>query len=164
MKRAAFAYTLALSMAAGSFAASTARADDTTPMRTEETTEGSAPNSYMLSAGVVVLALSYGSASVVGPTSPRTGDRTLLVPIVGPWFDFANRPGCGTGPSCNGENTDKVLLATDGVFQAIGALSIVGAFLSPEKKEVRTVQRASLRLVPAYFGAGSSGLAAVGRF
>jgi hypothetical protein len=133
-------------------------------VRADVTTEGSAPNSYMLGAGIGVLGLSYGSAVVVGATSARTGDQTLFVPIVGPWFDLANRPACGIGVTYNDENTAKVLLVTDGVFQAIGALSIVGAFLSPERKEVHTVRSASVRLVPAYLGARGSGLLAVGTF
>jgi len=138
--------------------------EPSTTVRADVTTEGSAPNSTMLGTGIAVLGLSYGSAVVVGATSARTDDRTLFVPIVGPWFDLANRPACGIGVSCNDENTAKVLLVTDGVFQAIGTLSIVGSFLEPETRRVRTVQSGTVRLVPAYFGAGTPGLLAVGAF
>ncbi len=151
--------------AAATLVAWPARADaPSTTVQADVTTEGSAPNSTMLGAGIGVLGLSYGAAVVVGATSARTDDRTLFVPIVGPWFDLANRPACGIGVTCNDENTAKVLLVTDGVFQAIGTLSIVGSFLSPERKEVHTVRSATVRLVPAPVGAGGSGLLAVGTF
>jgi hypothetical protein len=66
-----------------------------------------------------------------------------------------------------------VLIVIDGVFQGIGALDIVGAFIFPETRTVTVssskrsetrVSSLSLRVLPARVGAGAYGLAAVGTF
>jgi hypothetical protein len=66
-----------------------------------------------------------------------------------------------------------VLIVVDGIFQGIGALNIVGAFLFPEKRTVTVslsapretrVSSLSLHVLPAQVGASAYGLAAVGTF
>jgi hypothetical protein len=140
------------------------------PVVTERTTsQASGPSMAMVGSGVVIFGLSYVPAVVVGSSSGLDADRTMLVPLAGPWLDLTQRPGCsGSGSACNGENTDKILLITDGVFQAIGALTILGGFLTPAH-ETTTVQATKLEeptwhITPASVGAGAYGVAAVGTF
>ncbi len=141
-----------------------------TPVVTEQTTsQASGPSWAMVGSGVVILGLSYVPALVVGSSSGLDADRSLFVPLAGPWIDLGQRPGCpGGGASCNAETTNKVLLVTDGVFQAIGAITIVGGFLTTAHETTTTVQSASSeptwRLSPASMGAGGYGVQALGTF
>src|ERR1700677_1361026 len=138
------------------------------PVVTEQTTsQASGPSWAMVGSGVVIFGLSYVPALVVGASSSLGADQALFVPIAGPWMDFAQRPGCPAAGSCNAETTNKVLLAVDGVFQAIGAITIVSGFLTPAH-ETPTVRSASTeptwRLTPASMGAGGYGMQALGTF
>jgi hypothetical protein len=136
---------------------------------TEETTsQASGPSMAMVGSGIVIFGLAYVPAVVVGSSSGLDADRTLLVPVAGPWIDLTQRPtSCSGGSACNQENTNKVLLVTDGVFQAIGVLTTVGGFLTPAHERT-TVETASVgptwHLSPASLGAGAYGMAAAGTF
>src|ERR1044071_10405990 len=98
------------------------------------------PNRKLLSSGVWTLGLSYTPALVVAIKSERRGDDYLYYPVVGPWLDLAHRK-CAT---CGDDSLNQALLVTDGVFQGIGALSIVGSLLLPERPTTTTVSPSSL--------------------
>jgi hypothetical protein len=138
------------------------------PVTTERTTsEATGPSMTMVGSGVIIFGLSYVPALVVGAGSGLSADRALFVPIAGPWIDFAQRPGCSPASQCNTENTNKVLLATDGVFQAIGALTIIGGFLTTahETTSVRSADTApALHFAPAQVGSSGYGMVATGAF
>ena len=94
------------------------------PVTTEETTsEATGPSFAMISSGIVVFGLAYVPSVVAASSSSLPADRTLLVPIAGPWIDLTQRPRCTPAAQCDAENTNKVLLVTDGIVQAVGALS-----------------------------------------
>jgi hypothetical protein len=121
----------------------------------------------MVGSGVAIFGLSYIPAVVAGAASNLGADRNLFVPIAGPWIDLTQRPGC-TASSCNGENTAKVLIVTDGIFQAIGVLTVLGGFLTTAH-ETKTVQSTAslhptLRITPAQLGSGGYGMVALGAF
>ena len=131
----------------------------------EETTSGYAPNPYLLTSGLLVFGVPYIASVIVASSSDHYGDSHLYVPIAGPWMDLADR-----GPT-NGndtEATNKVLLGINGVFQALGALEMVGAFVFPETRMVTTVPATALTpemvVSPAKMGEGGYGVAAVARF
>jgi hypothetical protein len=149
------------------WAQSTEATVSTTPTAVDTTTYSTGPSMEMVGSGIGTFALSYLPAVVVGATSDLDADRTLFVPLAGPWLDLTQRPKCGPIVSCNTEDTDKVLLVTDGVFQAIGAISIVGGFLTTTR-ETRTVRaadmRPTLRISPASVGGKGYGLMALGSF
>jgi hypothetical protein len=133
----------------------------------DTTSEATGPSMEMVGSGIGTFAVSYLPAVVVGVTSGLDADRTLLVPLAGPWMDLTQRPKCGPVVSCNAEDTAKVLLITDGIFQAIGALTIVGGFLTTVH-ETKTVRAADLR-PKLHVGTGSVGgkgygLLAIGTF
>lgn len=126
-----------------------------------ERTVTTVPNRPLIWSGVFTLGISYGISAVVGATSNTDADRYLFIPVAGPWIDFASRAGCpGTG-SCAGETAAKVGLVIDGIFQGIGAISIVSGFLWRRQVVVRDT--AAIHVMP-YTGAHGSGLMLTGTF
>jgi hypothetical protein len=135
--------------------------------QSDTVTEKGGPSRSMLFSGVGTFGISYGAAAVVAATSDLDADHRMFVPIAGPWMALSGRGGCGVGTprSCDAATTDKVLIITDGVFQALGALLIVESFLNPE---TITTTRASaepprVQVAPT-FGANGYGLSAFGNF
>jgi hypothetical protein len=125
------------------------------------------PNRALLWSGVFTAGVPYVASAIVGAESGYTPDRSLFIPIAGPWVDLAQRSGCPVAAAtCNTETLNKVLLVGDGIFQGIGALTTVYGFLSPERHEVVTTSEAlkpTIHVAPANVASGY-GLAAVGSF
>jgi hypothetical protein len=131
------------------------------------TTQATGPSMLMVGSGVIIFGLAYVPAVIVGATSGLDADHTLFVPIAGPWIDLTQRPGCSPASQCNAENTNKVLLATDGVVQALGALTVIGGFLNPARETTRIRSRQAgpeLTLLPANVGGSGYGVVALGDF
>ena len=135
-------------------------------------TVSTGPSRALLQSGIWTLGLSYIPAVVVASESERAADRRLYVPVAGPWLDLASRGNCPSTTACDHETTNKVLIVADGIFQGVGALNIVGAFLFPETRTV-TVSSSThsirtpsltLRVVPTQVAGRAYGLAAVGSF
>jgi len=131
-----------------------------------DTVEYTGPDRGLLRAGAWTLGLAYVPAVIVGVASPLPEDRYLFAPVAGPWIDYAKRD-CS---DCKNETLNKVLLATDGVFQGLGALQIVGSFLFVEHTVVSRPARLdaprnalNLRVVPQRVS-GGYGLLASGNF
>lgn len=128
---------------------------------------GTLPNRPLLRSGVFTLGASYLPALVVAIESDRPADDHLYAPVVGPWLDLGNRGDCEG--DCDGETVNKVLLVTDGVFQGIGALQILGSFIFPESRAAATIVGSdgtpvvSFRVMPTKISRGS-GLVAFGEF
>jgi hypothetical protein len=122
------------------------------------------PDTGMIGAGLLMFGLAYGSSIVVGATSDRTEDQALFVPLAGPWIDLANRGDCA-GPCGADETVNRVLLVSSGLFQAAGALQILGGFLFPETRTVtRTAEvPAGVHFAPKV-GKGMLGISAYGSF
>jgi hypothetical protein len=175
-QRSALAGTCTI-LAAGVWSARASAQETTTvatttpaPVQSETTQEQTIPSRMILGSGIFTFGVSYGAGVVVAATSSRPEDHHLYVPLAGPWIDLGDRGACGglTGRSCDTETTYKVLLAVDGVFQALGALAIIDAFLTPETHTVtRTASAAQdkprVRVAPGGIGTGY-GMVAVGSF
>jgi len=152
-------------------ASSTAHADqvivESSPPPAAVESGGVLPNRDLLRSGVFTLGASYVPALVVAIESDRSADKHLYAPIVGPWLDLAHRDDDCNG-SCEKETANKVLLVTDGIFQGIGALQIIGAFIFPETRAVTIAKSdgtpaVSFTVVPTRLATGN-GLVAVGNF
>jgi hypothetical protein len=128
---------------------------------------GVLPNRSLLRSGVFTLGASYLPALVVAIESDHPADDHLYAPVAGPWLDLANRGDCEG--DCDGETVNKVLLVTDGIFQGIGALQILGSFIFPESRATATIVGSdgtpalSFRVMPTKIARGS-GLVAFGEF
>jgi len=84
--------------------------------------------------GLVVFGLSYGTSAFVGASSTMRADRALLVPVAGPWIDFATRSSCVVPPMpaavaaqlpvspCLPETLSRAALVAGGVLQGLGAI------------------------------------------
>ena len=129
----------------------------------ETTSEATGPSFAMIASGIVVFGLAYVPSVVAATSSGLPADRTLFVPLAGPWIDLTQRPGCAPATQCNGENTSKVLLVTDGIVQGVGALTVLGGLLTTGH-ETTTVQRSAdaatgvtVHFTPASVGPGYGG-------
>ncbi|MEY2930088.1 MAG: hypothetical protein RL033_837 [Pseudomonadota bacterium] len=128
---------------------------------------GPLPNPFLLRSGMFTLGAAYVPALVVAIESERTEDNHLYVPVVGPWLDLAARNDCSG--NCSGETLNKALLVTDGVFQGLGALQVLGSFVLPETPAVALRNSdgslaLAVSVAPAHLGRGANGVMAVGRF
>ena len=135
-------------------------------VRRETVTERGGPSRSMLFSGVVTFGISYGAAAVVASESDLSADHSMYVPFAGPWMALSGRGPCGVGTprSCDAATANKVLIITDGVFQGLGGLLILEAFLNPE---THTTTRAALEprvQVAPLVGSNGYGLAAFGNF
>jgi len=130
-------------------------------------TEKGGPSRAMLVSGLGTFGISYGVADVVGLTSDLDADHRMVVPIAGPWLALSGRGDCGPGTprSCDARTTNEVLIVADGVFQGLGALLVVEAFLNPETVTTRRASAPPPRIqVAPTFGSNGYGLAAFGNF
>lgn len=148
----------------------------TPPPVTSDTTtrtEYAGPNKAMIGTGFALLGGTYLASAIVAGTSQHPGDEHLYIPVAGPWIDLANRGDCGAGfaRSCDNENTNNALLIGGGILQGVGVLTMIGGFLSPETREVRTVTttakaqvyKPTLTLTPVQYR-GGGGIGAFGTF
>lgn len=139
------------------------------PVAAETRTTYEGPNRGMVGSGLVMFGLSYVPAVIVASQSNQDADRHLYIPVAGPWMNLASRPDCNAARiGCDTENTNKVLLVVDGVFQGVGALTTVVGLLSTERETVPVTRtgssKPSIHFTPAQMGAGGVGAAAFGTF
>lgn len=119
----------------------------------------------VLKAGTATFLLSYGLSIGLAAGSLDPDDKGLYVPVAGPWIALAAREPCDVGRGCERDTASKVLLATDGVIQALGAVGIVGALVAPRPSERLLVKnRSRVKVRPTTVGLGHPGIAVAGWF
>lgn len=121
------------------------------PQERETVTEKGGPSTGMLTTGVVMFGVSYGAAAIAGAAGNGERDGELFVPFAGPWTALNDHEKTGS----------KVLLITDGVFQALGGVLVINSFLNPQT--VTRTRTAEVKFSPAV-SPEFMGLAATGRF
>ena len=92
----------------------------------------------MLVGGIILTGLAFLPTAYVGASSHRTSDRVLLVPVAGPWIDFAGREKCVAPQGsqnlpvdpCIGETANRIGLVVSGIVQSFGGLLTVMALPS----------------------------------
>jgi hypothetical protein len=116
--------------------------------------------------GITTFAFSYAPAAMVGATSSRTFDRTLFVPILGPWIDLSQRPAC-TGSTCS-DKAAKEVLVLDGALQTASLVAVLFGLVSASPEPATVGSSANLgptlRVSPAAVGASGHGMVALGTF
>jgi hypothetical protein len=124
------------------------------------------PNATLLTNGLFTFGIPYGISVVVAAESSRDGDKNLFVPIAGPWIAYASEGSCPASEvSCGRTTGTKVLLAADGILQAIGAVELVAAFLVPASTTtVASKSEPRVMFAPSRVGPSGYGLAAAGTF
>lgn len=124
------------------------------------------PNRPLLYTGGALFLGSYAATAALtaaNPNSDRT-DKTLFLPVVGPWLSLADRD-CKTCSS--GENTlDTALIAGSGALQGIGVIMMTASLFVPEKIPTATIQAGNVKMnvTATTTGKGSAGIGAVGTF
>jgi hypothetical protein len=134
--------------------------------RVTERTIEKRPNSTLLSTGVGLFVISYGSSVVGGALSNRDADKRLFIPVVGPWMNLAQRGCTGSTPCGENEDVAKAMIVTSGVVQGASLLLALGSLIVPETVRIRERTKTagpSVKVLPVSFGAGA-GIGAVGRF
>ena len=121
------------------------------------------PNVPLITSGFITFGIPYTISVFVAATSPRDEDRTLFIPLVGPWIDLASRRCGAVGGTCSGETAEKAGLIVDGIFQGLGVLTMASGFLW-RSRSVRVAQKASIDWVTPWASGTGGGLTAIGHF
>lgn len=131
----------------------------------EEYVEGAyRPNRPLIASGFITFGIPYTVSVFVGATSNRDADRALFIPLAGPWIDLATRGDCGQLlGGCGNETAAKAGLIVDGIFQGIGAITMVSGFLWRSERVV-VVRHAGVDWVAPWLNGQGAGVSAVGHF
>lgn len=147
----------ALSVSSAASAQQTVVVQATAPARSDSGGGYAGPNWWLMSSGLTVFGLSYMASVIVAGTSSRDSDKSLYVPLAGPWMAMAN--------CCEGDRGRSTLLAFDGIFQGVGAIAIVSSFFMPTGRPTTQAAKAlTIRVAPTSYGVGAPGLTVVGAF
>jgi hypothetical protein len=151
--------------------AGAAEAQGSGPGVAVEQTTYARPNRAIIAAGILGFVGAYVPSVIVAARNSNSYDNNLYIPVVGPWLDLEQRPGCGIGPtSCGRESGFAALLIVDGVFQALGPMATILGFLVPERHTVIVTAKAdkparpTVHVVPARLGRDAYGVTAFGDF
>jgi hypothetical protein len=115
------------------------------------------PNKPWLYTGGLLFLGSYVPTAVLTATNDL--DRSLYIPVVGPWLHLADQPQDAT-------TTDTVLIAGSGVLQGAGVLMMAASLFIPERVPAATIQAGNVKInvSPTTMGRGSGGIGAAGTF
>jgi hypothetical protein len=132
-------------------------------------TESTEPDFRTIGGGIVTFGISYGIAIGVAAGSDHQGDHHLFVPLVGPWLDLGDRGNCPLSRSCAAETANRALIVVDGVFQAMGVLSVVSGFVFQTTRDVTTTTASAkaeptLHIEPVQYAHRGLGLELAGTF
>jgi hypothetical protein len=115
------------------------------------------PHRPLIVTGSVLLVGAYVPTAVL--TATNNQDRSLYIPVVGPWLHLADRkPGEDAGIAA--------LIAASGIVQGAGVIIMGASMFIPEKVPVATIQAGNVKinLSPTSYGRGTAALGAVGTF
>ena len=124
---------------------------------------GLRPNRPLLITGAILLVGTYVPTAIVEQSSGRAvEDSNLLIPIVGPWVNLADRR-CD---NCDNETRNKVFIVGSGVVQGVGAAMSILSLFVPEKIAAATIQAGPMKfqVAPTQIGRSGMGLGTVGVF
>jgi len=160
---------LAFAMWAATSSAETAAAQPVAQSTLTQEIKYARPNSALLGRGLFAFFGSYLPSVIVAVVNDNSYDNHLYIPVVGPWLDLADRPGCGGAgeTGCPTERGYRALLIIVGSFQGLGALASVASFVVPERQITLAPAksgRPTVHVVPAQVGRAGYGLAAFGTF
>lgn len=115
------------------------------------------PNKPLLFTGVGILAGTYATTAAITAANSETNDKSLYIPVVGPWLTLA-----GTNDYSSGKT---LLIAGSGALQGIGAGLAIASFFIPEKVAAATISAGNVKMnvTPTSVG-GGGGIGAVGTF
>jgi hypothetical protein len=115
------------------------------------------PNKAYLITGSALLVGTYVPTAVI--TASEDEDRSLYIPVAGPWIALADRPD-------DASTTSTALIIGSGALQGVGALMTLASFFIPEKVPAATIQAGDMKfhMTPMASGRGSAGIGAIANF
>jgi hypothetical protein len=117
---------------------------------TYELKENRRPNRPLLITGGSIFAGSYATTIIATAANDSKPDRSLYIPVVGPWLHLADRDGT------EGHTGETLLIGASGVLQGAGiAIMIVSAFV-PEKRSVGTISAGPVKMMVGPGGAAGT--------
>lgn len=120
--------------------------------------------------GYATLGASYGAGFVAAAHGSDPTQLWMAIPLAGPWLSLGDRPTCGatSASGCGRSTATSTLIVADGLGQALGALMILGSWVTsasaPDAHADRAVPVATMHVSPASMGSGAYGLLAFGTF
>jgi hypothetical protein len=113
----------------------------------------------MLLTGAMIFAGTYATTAAItaGKVDNANGDRTLYLPVVGPWLHLAD---------IDEGTANTIWIAGSGILQGLGLAISAVSFFVPEKIPAATIEAAGVKVnvTATSFGKGSAGIGASGQF
>lgn len=114
-----------------------------------ELRENSRPHRPLLITGSAIFLGSY--ATTVIATAANDGpDKSLYIPVVGPWLHLADRNGT------EGRTEQTLLVGASGVVQGLGVGLMVASLFIPEKRSVGTISLGPVKMAVGPGGAAGT--------
>jgi hypothetical protein len=133
----------------------------TTPPTRETVTvkQSFRPNRPLLITGSALFVGSYATTAALTAADlyDGAGDRSMYIPVVGPWMHLA---------SFSDSGWDQALVIGSGIAQGAGVGLAIASLFIPEKVDAATIQAGNVKvnLTATSMGRGSGGIGAVGSF
>jgi hypothetical protein len=105
------------------------------------------PHRAFLITGGAILAASYGATAIVTGVNDSYPDKSLYIPVAGPWLHLADREGT------QGDVTETLLVGASGVVQGAGALLMLTSVIIPERVPTATITAGNAKIHFAGTGA-----------
>jgi hypothetical protein len=104
----------------------------------------------VLITGASIFAGSYLTTVIATAANDSQPDRSLYIPVVGPWLHLADRDGT------EGKTGQTLLIGASGVVQGVGVGLMVASLFIPEKKAVATISLGSVKMAVGPGGAAGT--------
>jgi hypothetical protein len=112
-----------------------------------ELKENRRPNRPLLITGGSIFVGTYATTAIAVGANDSKPDRSLYIPVVGPWMHLADRDGT------EGKTGQTLLIGASGVLQGVGVALMVASIIIPEKRSVGTISAGPVKMMVGPGGA-----------
>lgn len=112
-----------------------------------ELKENRHPNRPLLFTGGAIFAGTYGATVIATGANGGAPDRSLYIPVVGPWLHLADRNGD------EGHTGETFLIGASGVLQGAGVALMLASVFIPEKRSVGVISAGPVKMMVGPTGA-----------
>jgi hypothetical protein len=111
--------------------------------------ENRRPHRPLLITGGAIFVGTYATTAVAQAANDGP-DRSLYIPVVGPWLHLADREGT------EGETSQTILVGASGVGQGLGVALMIASMIIPEKRSVGTISAGPVKMMIGPGGAAGT--------
>jgi hypothetical protein len=115
-----------------------------------ELKENRRPNRPLLITGGSIFAGTYLTTVIATAANDSGPDRSLYIPVVGPWLHLADRDGT------EGHTGETLLIGASGVLQGAGIAIMIASAIIPEKRSVGTISAGPVKMMIGPGGAAGT--------